>query len=49
LQELEMKHPGITNLERDEFGNVILQDIPDSDKDISDIVTDIISQSNINK
>ena len=49
LQELEMKHPGITNLDRDEFGNVILQDFPDSDKDISDMVTDIISQSNYSK
>jgi DNA-binding NtrC family response regulator len=49
LQELEMKHPGITNLDRDEFGNVILQDIPDSDKNISDIVTDIISQSGMKR
>ena len=44
LKELEMKHPGITNLDRDEFGNVILQDIPDSDKDISDILSDIMSE-----
>ena len=47
LKDLEIKHPGITNLDRDEFGNVILEDIPDSDKDISDILTEIISQSKI--
>ena len=46
-KDLEIKHPGITNLDRDEFGNVILEDIPDSDKDISDILTEIISQSKI--
>ena len=45
LKELEIKNPGITSLDRDEFGNVILQDYPDSDKDIADIVSDIISQS----
>ena len=49
LQELEMKHPGITNLDRDEFGNVILQDFPDSDRDISEIVNEITSQSGIKR
>ncbi len=49
LKDLEVKHPGITSLDMDELGNVILQDIPDSDKDISDILTDIISESNYNK
>jgi DNA-binding NtrC family response regulator len=49
LKELEAKHPGITSLDRDEFGNVILEDLPDSDKDISEILTDIISESKYNK
>jgi DNA-binding NtrC family response regulator len=49
LKQLEMKHPGITSLERDEFGNVILEDLPESDKDISEILTDIISESKYNK
>ncbi len=47
LKELEMKHPGITSLERDEAGNVILEDFTDSDKDISEIVNEILSQSNV--
>ena len=49
LKEMEAKHPGITSLDRDEFGNVILEDLPDSDKDISEILTDIISESKYNK
>ena len=49
LKELEIKHPGISSLDRDESGTFILQDFPESDKDISDILTDIISESNYNK
>ncbi len=49
LKELELKHPGITSLEKDEGGTVILDELPDSDREFSDIVNDIISKSNISE
>ncbi len=47
LKQLEDAYPGITDLERDEHGNVLLTDMSGSDKDISEIVSEIMSQSDI--
>ena len=49
LKQLEKMHPGITDLERDEEGNLVLNDVPQSDKDLSDIMSEIISESDITK
>lgn len=43
LSQLERKYPGITSLQKDEEGNVILEDIESSDKDIADIMSEIVS------
>jgi len=43
LKQLEKSYPGITDLERDEQGNLVLPDVCDSDKEISQIVSEIIT------
>jgi DNA-binding NtrC family response regulator len=44
LKMLERKYPGISNLERDEEGNVILEAFEDEDKDISEIISEIVAE-----
>lgn len=40
LSQLEKTHPGITNIKKDEEGNLILPDIVDSDKELSEILAE---------
>ena len=45
LQQLEKLHPGITNLEKDQQGSVVIPEISGANKNLSEIVSEIISQS----
>ncbi len=44
LQQLEKSYPGITSMERDTEGNLVLPEISSSDEDLSDIVSQIESE-----
>ncbi|RJR14729.1 MAG: response regulator [Nitrospiraceae bacterium] len=41
LQQLEKSYPGITSMEKDDEGNLVLPDISDSSGDMADIVSQI--------
>ena len=45
LQQLEELHPGITSLEKDQQGSVVIPEISGVNKNLSEIVSEIISQS----
>ncbi|HDH53670.1 MAG TPA: response regulator [Nitrospirae bacterium] len=45
LQQLEKLHPGITDLEKDQQGNLVLPEISGGNKNLSEIVSEIVSQS----
>jgi len=45
LQKIEQSHPGITSLEKDEEGNLVIPDFSGSDRDLSDILSEIASES----
>ena len=49
LKDIEKKYPGITSIEKDEMGNVVLTDIPDSDKNLSDVISEIVGQTSTDK
>jgi len=44
LKMLEKKYPGISDLERDEEGNVVLKAFDDGEKDLSEIISEIVAE-----
>lgn len=46
LYQLEKSHPGITSMQKDAEGNLVLPEISDADGDLSDIVAQIETQLN---
>ncbi len=40
LRQLEVSHPGITSLKKDEEGNLVLSEISDVDKELSEIISE---------
>ncbi len=44
LKQLEETHPGITDLERDEDGTLVLNEKPHGDKDISEILSELAEE-----
>lgn len=40
LNDLESSYPGISNLKKDEEGNIVLPDIPDEDQELSELVSE---------
>lgn len=44
LQQLEKSYPGITSMDKDPEGNLVLPDISGPDSDLSDIVSQIETQ-----
>ncbi len=49
LKQVEKLYPGITNLERDEEGNLILTDVSDSEGNLFDIVSQIESEFKVKR
>ena len=45
LRQLEKLHPGITDLEKDQQGSVVIPEISGANKNLSEIVSEIIAQS----
>ncbi len=43
LVHIEKTYPGITSMEKDEEGNLIIPDTPDTQKDLHDALSDILS------
>ena len=44
MKVLERKYPGISNLERDDEGNVVLQAPDDGEKELSEIISEITAE-----
>lgn len=44
LQQLEKSYPGITSMQKDTEGNLVLPEVSASDKDLSDIVSQLESE-----
>ncbi len=40
LKQLEVNHPGITSLKKDEEGNLVLPEISDADQELSEIISE---------